>query len=67
MNRPALDLPFTANVAIPVLATLVIASVAYGGLDPFRRLSPQTTAEVRRKAGSLADRLGLARVEVPIA
>jgi hypothetical protein len=34
---------------------------------PFRRLSPKTTAEVRRRAGSVAETLGLARAEVRIA
>jgi hypothetical protein len=34
---------------------------------PFRRLSSKTTAEVRRRAGSLAETLGLARAEVRIA
>jgi Winged helix DNA-binding domain len=36
-------------------------------LAPFRRLSSKTTAEVRRRAGSLAETLGLARAEVQIA
>jgi photosystem II stability/assembly factor-like uncharacterized protein len=31
VNQPSLDLRFTVNVAITVLATLVIASIAYGG------------------------------------
>jgi hypothetical protein len=34
---------------------------------PFRRLSSKTTAEVRRKAGLLAETLGLARAEIRIA
>ncbi len=36
-------------------------------LAPFRRLSSKNTAEVRRRAGSLAETLGLAAAEVKIA
>jgi Winged helix DNA-binding domain len=36
-------------------------------LTPFRRVSSKTTAEVRRRVGSLAETLGLARAEVQIA
>ncbi|MHB8613051.1 MAG: DNA glycosylase AlkZ-like family protein [Candidatus Dormibacteraceae bacterium] len=36
-------------------------------LAPFRRLSSKAAAEVRGKAGSLAETLGLARAEVRIA
>ena len=35
-------------------------------LAPFRRLNSKTTAEVGRRAGSLAETLGLARVDVRI-
>jgi photosystem II stability/assembly factor-like uncharacterized protein len=37
MNRPSPDLRFTVSVAITVLATLVIAAIAYGGTARFLR------------------------------
>jgi len=40
---------------------------SYARLTPFRRLSSKTSAEVRRRVGSLAETLGLARAEVQIA
>jgi photosystem II stability/assembly factor-like uncharacterized protein len=42
VNQPSLDLRFTVNVAITVLATLVIASIAYGGTA--RLLRPSALA-----------------------
>jgi hypothetical protein len=36
-------------------------------VEPFRRLAPKTLTEVRRRAGSLAETLGLAEAEVQVA
>jgi hypothetical protein len=36
-------------------------------VEPFRRLAPKTLAEVRRRADSLAETLGLAKAEVRVA
>jgi hypothetical protein len=60
------DLSFDGKVAgtwthVPAGGTLRIT------VDPFPRLGAKTTADVRRKAESLAETLGLAKAEVRFA